>query len=159
MKKKAPGIDNITNLQLKYSTNKIVVQIMRIFNYCSTNTHFPRVWKIAKIIPIPKPGKDPLFPQNYRPISLLIAIFEMLEKIIAKKIRNYLAANNFINEAQFGFLPGRCTIRQFRQILYYSKLAHVCCTIIANINKNKHSGVLLLDIEKAFDTVSFSERI
>lgn len=39
--KKAPGIDNVTNLQLKYSTNKILVQLMRIFNYCLKNVYFP----------------------------------------------------------------------------------------------------------------------
>lgn len=94
--KKAPGIDNIINLQLKHSTNKIVVQIMRIFNYCLTNMYFPRVWRVAKTIPLPKPGKDALFPQNYRPISLLSSISKMLEKIIANKIRKFLENTKLI---------------------------------------------------------------
>lgn len=68
----------------------------------------------------------------------------MLEEVIAKKIRIHLERNKIVNEAQFGFIPGKCTIRQ---------LARVCYTIISNINKNKLTGILLLDIEKAFDTV------
>jgi hypothetical protein len=31
----------------------------------------PSSWKEAKVIALPKPGKDSKFPQNLRPISLL----------------------------------------------------------------------------------------
>lgn len=142
--KKAPGLDSVNNLQLKNCTNKIICQINYIFNYCIRNTYFPKIWRIAKIIPIPKPGKDQLFPQNYRPISLLSTLSKVFENVIAKRIRKYLDDNNCLNEAQFGFRTGHCTVRQLSRVLYI---------IIANKNKNKHTGVMLLDIEKAFDTV------
>lgn len=142
--KKAPGIDNVSNLQLKNSTNKIICQINYIFNHCIRNTYFPKIWRKAKIIPIPKPGKDHLFPQNFRPISLLSTLSKVFESIIAKRMRKHLDKNKCLNEAQFGFRSGYCTVRQLSRVIYY---------ILANKNKNKHTGVMLLDIEKAFDTV------
>lgn len=142
--KKAPGLDKISNLQLKNSTNKIITQLYYIYDYCIKNMCFPKIWRLAKILPIPKPGKNHLFPQNYRPISLLSTTSKIFESLIAKRIRKYLDNNNCFNEAQYGFRPGLCTVRQLSGVLY---------TIIANKNKNKFSSVLLLDIEKAFDTV------
>lgn len=109
-------------------------------NYCLNVKYFPKVWKLAKIIPNPKPGEDSLFPQNFRPISLLSTLSEIFEKIIVFRIRSSLVKNKIINDAQYGFRSGYCTIRQ---------LTRVCYTIMTNINKNKHSSTLLLEIEKA----------
>lgn len=143
--KKAPGIDGVSNLQIKNCPNKLIAQLVYIYNYCLQNDYFPNIWKTAKMLPLPKPGKDSLFPQNYRPISLLNAFSKIFEKIIAKNILKFLNSNKVLNEAQFGFRPGLCTVRQLARVVYI---------IISNINKNKHSGMVLMDIEKAFDTVS-----
>lgn len=142
--KKSPGIDKIPNLQIKNIPVKIVAQLLYIFNYCLTISYFPKIWKLAKILPLPKPGKDKLFPQNYRLISLLISLAEIFEKLIADKINHFLTHNNIINEAQFGFRPGKCTVRQLARVVY---------SILSNFNKNNHTSSIFLDIEKAFDTV------
>jgi hypothetical protein len=43
--------------------------------------NFPKDWKIAKIIPIVKPGKEnSLYPSKYRPISLINIGGKVLEK-------------------------------------------------------------------------------
>jgi hypothetical protein len=38
--------------------------LTHLFKYCLRLSHFPNPWKEAKIITLPKPGKDPKFPQN-----------------------------------------------------------------------------------------------
>ena len=43
--------------------------LVNIFNYIWTTGKFPEDWTLATIIPIPKPGKDPAEPNNYRPIA------------------------------------------------------------------------------------------
>ena len=44
--------------------------LLNIFNYIWTTGKFADEWQYAKNIPIPKPGKDPTEPNNYRPIAL-----------------------------------------------------------------------------------------
>lgn len=56
--KKAPGMDGITNLQIKNVPNKIIVQLIHIFNQCFNINYFPVTWKLAKILPVPKPNKN-----------------------------------------------------------------------------------------------------
>jgi len=47
--------------------------------------YWPKSLKIAQIIMIPKPGKNPMDVSSYRPISLLPTISKVLEKLILKK--------------------------------------------------------------------------
>lgn len=81
--KKAPGLD-ITNNGLKKLPVTLTRAITNVSNGALSLGHFPDVWKEAGIILLPKPDKDPLFPQNYRPISLLSGLAKILEYIIHK---------------------------------------------------------------------------
>jgi hypothetical protein len=55
-----------------------------LFNYFLRLSHFPNPWKEAKVITLPKPGKDPKFSQNLRPISLLSTTGKLFGKVILK---------------------------------------------------------------------------
>ncbi|GBL86083.1 hypothetical protein AVEN_209541-1, partial [Araneus ventricosus] len=48
--------------------------------------YFPKAWKTAIIVPIPKPGKNPQKADSYRPISLLSTISKLTEAIILKRL-------------------------------------------------------------------------
>ncbi|KAG8275123.1 hypothetical protein J6590_093483 [Homalodisca vitripennis] len=51
---------------------------------------------------IPKPGKDPLFPENHRPISLLLPVLsKILEKIVLARFPEEFFTS--IRTEQFGF--------------------------------------------------------
>jgi hypothetical protein len=54
------------------------------------------------VVALPKSGKDPKFPQNLRPISLLPSTGKVLEKVILQ-IVNDIGENNLLNASQFGF--------------------------------------------------------
>ena len=51
-------------------------------NNAAINDKIPHVWKLANIIPIPKPNGDVSIGTSYRPISLLSVIAETLGKLI-----------------------------------------------------------------------------
>jgi hypothetical protein len=54
-------------------------------------------WKDAKIMTLPKPGKDPTFPQNLLPISLLPTTFMLFEKIILKIVQRHIGERGLLN--------------------------------------------------------------
>lgn len=140
--RKSPGSDGVHNLLLKNLSQKAIVYITKIFNGCLKLSYFPIKWKLAKIIPIKKPGKEETEATSYRPISLLPALGKVFEKIIQKRLMCH-SQHLIINE-QFGFRQGHSTIHQLARLVEH--VAH-------NLNLKQSTGMFLLDVEKAFDTV------
>jgi hypothetical protein len=66
-------------------------------------------WKTAKIIMIPKPGKDKTDVKSFRPISLLSNMSKLLEKIINTRLTSILESNKLISIHQSGFRKNRST--------------------------------------------------
>ncbi len=144
-KSKAPGIDRVHNSLLKQLPWKGVVYLNFIIMCCLKLSYFPEKWKKAQVIAIHKPGKNPTSASSYRPISLLSSISKILEKIILKRIIAHVNENNIIPEEQHGFKSGKLTIHQLSRIVQHIK---------ENFKINQQStGMVLLDVEKAFDRV------
>lgn len=141
---KAPGPDKIHNILLKKLPKRGVVQLTRVFNACIQLGHFPKCWKTAKIIPIPKPGKNPTDPSSYRPISLLNAIGKVFEKIISYRMTSFIQDNNILPPEQFGFVFEHSCPRQLKRVLN---------AVNREKANKKTTAMILLDIEKAFDSV------
>lgn len=142
--KKSPGQDNINNIMLKKSPKKLFVKLTKIFNACIHFGHFPAAWKIAKVIALPKPGKDNSLPTNYRPISLLSSLSKILERILLNGLIMHMELFNILPDFQFGFRRGHATVHQLSRVIGDLKDAQ---------NLKKSTGLIALDIEKAFDSV------
>jgi hypothetical protein len=142
--KKAPGPDKIPNTALKALPDKVVVTLTAIINASLRFCHFPSRWKSANVIFIPKPGKDLLFPQNYRPIGLISNVGKVLEKTILTRLVRATNENHVLPDEQFGFRPKHSTADQ---------LIHVTEFISQGINQKESTGAIFLDVAKAFDTV------
>ena len=142
--RKAPGHDGMQNILLKNLPKKAYVQINYIFNACLKLCHFPDRWKIANILPFHKTGKDKLFAASYRPISLLRSLAKIFERIIFNRILAFENKHKMLISEQFGFRQKRSRVQQ---------LIRLVNTISTNLNKNKTTAMVLLDLEKAFDTV------
>ena len=65
---------------------------------------FPSVLKITKVIPIHEKQSKVDY-TNYRPISLLSNTETIIEKLMYKRLSNFLDINNLIYLLQFGFRP------------------------------------------------------
>lgn len=61
----------------------------------------------ATIVLLPKPGKDPGYPESYRPISLLQVDIKILAKILSLRLNQVILS--LIHADQAGFMPGRNT--------------------------------------------------
>jgi hypothetical protein len=72
-------IDGIPNKCLRHLPKRPLVHLTHFFNHCLGISHFQRSWKDAKIMTLPKPGKDPTFSKNLRPISLLPTTDKLFE--------------------------------------------------------------------------------
>jgi len=141
--RKAPGLDGISNLQLRHFTPPAIYFLTNVFNACLTLSYFPAQWKISKVITIPKPNKDHTDPKNHRPIHLLSAPSKLLERIILSRLNSTLPPNTFPPE-QMGFRKHHSTTDQIVRV-----------TTLTSVNKakGKDSLVVCLDIEQAFDSV------
>ena len=79
----------ISNNLLKSLCNNISLPLSYIFNQSILEGTFPDQMKKAEVIPLYK-GKDSNQLINYRPISLLLTISKLLEKIVYKRTKkNY----------------------------------------------------------------------
>lgn len=141
---KAPGLDDVNNILIKNLPPKGFEYLKYIINSCLKLNHFPKIWKHAKVIPIPKPGKPANEVSSYRPISLLSSISKILERVLLNRINEHIEDNNIIPNQQCGFRTGRSTSHQLIKVIKTAK---------ENIKMKKSTGMIFLDVEKAFDRV------
>ena len=106
---KAPEIDDIPSKLVQLTASYIIQTLTKIYNLSFLNGCVPEKLKIAKIIPIYK-KKEKTHPCNYRPISLLSVFNKLLEKVMAKRITNFLDKFNILSNHQFGFRTNHSTI-------------------------------------------------
>jgi hypothetical protein len=114
-----------------------------VFNSSTRLNSIPNLWKISKIIPIPKPGKPPTDPASYRPISLLSNPSKILERLVLNRITPDIP----LSPTQHGFRPLHSTT---------SLLANLTQTTLEGLNGKAPANRTVLaavDISKAFDTV------
>ncbi|XP_035204612.1 uncharacterized protein LOC118179551 [Stegodyphus dumicola] len=80
-RRSSPGLDAITYEMLKHLSYKSLTALLVLYNRVWKEHSFPNAWKRAVVIPIPKPGKDPKDPSNYRPIALTSCMCKVFEKM------------------------------------------------------------------------------
>lgn len=142
--KKTGGLDQIKNVYLKHLPITGVKYLTFIINACLKLQYFPATWKIAKIVPISKAGKASDNAGGYRPISLLSSISKVYEKVLKEKILKVVYNKKIFPDQQFGFRTFHSTSHQVKRI---------CNHVKRNRAQSKSTGMVLLDIEKAFDSV------
>jgi hypothetical protein len=54
---------------------------------------------------LPKPSKDPEFPQNLPLISLLSTTGKLFENVILKIVQRHIEERGLLHASQFGFCP------------------------------------------------------
>lgn len=142
--KKAPGFDLITGEVLKQLPRKGIVKLTNLINAAFRLKYVPRLWKVAEVIMIPKPGKPPHEATSYRPISLLPVMSKLFEKILLKRLKPIIERKNLIPNHQFGFRDKHSTIDQVHRITDIIEKA---------LEEKKVCSTMFLDVAQAFDKV------
>ena len=155
------GYDGIPSYYLKIAADAISNPLCYLLKHSFCFGIFPSSLKIAKVIPILKSGLKiakviPIFKSgakdhvsNYRPISILPCFSKVLEKLIFKRTENFLSKNSILLPTQYGFRAGRST---------FHTLLDVITNTYDNISENMFTSLMMLDLKKAFDTVSHDQR-
>ena len=83
-------------------------------------------------------------PKNYLPISLLPQISKVIEKIVHEQIQDYLDKNKILHRYQSGFRPHHSTD---------TCLSYLSDKIVQGFENSMFTGMMLIDLQKAFDTI------
>lgn len=145
----APGIDGIRFDYWNKITDNMIDLVAKLLNICMKEGKFPHQWKIGFLVLIPKGNLD-LENPKLRPICLLNEAGKLLEKIIAKRLLDWMDTHPeaALSPNQFGFRKGRSTTDALVELIEFIQFAHNEDGIVLTIS---------LDIQNAFNSLQWSD--
>ncbi|KAI0997417.1 hypothetical protein K3495_g10768 [Podosphaera aphanis] len=140
----APGADGVSVELLATSWNTIGPYVTELFRACIRHGTHPTCFKLAEVVLIQKPNRDPTTVKGWRPIALLSCLGKGLERLLAKRMAHLAVIYDVIGEQQFGAIPKR------------SATDLVSC-VVHDIEEARSQGwaatFVTLDVQGAFDAV------
>ena len=140
----SPGSDGYTVEFFKFFWKDIGIFLIRSMNEGYNKGELSITQKQGIISILPKGDKPREFIKNWRPISLLNVSYKIASAWVANRMKKVLSY--LIHENQKGFLKGRYigeNTRLIYDVLHFTK------------DKNIPGILLMIDFEKAFDSVSW----
>ena len=141
----SPGSSGFSNDFFKFFWIDIKLFVMNALNFGYEMGMLSVTQRLGIVTLIPKGDKDKTFLKNWRPLTLLNSLYKLVSGCIAERIKPRL--DSIINGDQKGFVAGRYigeAIRTTYDIIQWAK------------DNNKTGIILLIDFEKAYDSLSFS---
>ena len=142
--KNRSGHDRISSKLLKHLAPILAKPLSLTINQSLNTGIFPDQLKIAKILPIHKKDSPHLL-ENYRPISLLLVISKIFEKVVFDQLTAFFMANKLFFPSQYGFRKHHST--------EYAAL-ELIDRIMLEMEKGNNPLTVFLDLSKAFDTLN-----
>lgn len=143
-KKSAPGPDGVTTAALRNIDPELRPALLEMLNKAWRDAVLPDSWRTAGVVPVLKPGKPASDPTSYRPIALTSCVGKLLEKMVHRRLTHHLETVEALPDCFYGFRRHRCTA---------DAIADIATTLEEGKKKSWTTGVVLLDVSRAFDAV------
>ena len=132
----ATGHDIISTKILKKIKNQIAPHITHLINTIIRTSTYPEIYKLSRMLPLCKPGMDPLKLESYRPINNLPCIEKVIEEYFVQCMNSFFMENNTLHPNHHGSRSNHSPTTALTEII--SKL---------NINHDKelHTVALTTD--------------
>ena len=140
---KSTGLDNIPARLLKDGAAPLAKPLTTLINRSLAEGAIPSDWKHASVTPIHKAGST-TDAANYRPISTLPVFAKILERAVHTMVYSYLQENRLLSIYQSGYRSLHSTS---------TCLTDVTNKLLQNMDKGQLTGMVFLDLSKAFDTL------
>ena len=140
--KKAGGVDNILNEEIKATFSIFKKIYKKLFNLILDSGIFPEIWADGLIIPIFKKKGNKNDANNYRGITLISCLSKLFTTVLNNRLKK--VCEMILKENQAGFRPG------------YSTLDHafsLYCIFLLYKRMQKPLYMAFIDYQKAFDTI------
>ena len=138
------GPDKLDIRHLKHIGPLGLAFLTSMFKTALNKNIIPHTWKLANIVPIPKPSRDTDRGTSCRPISLLSVIAETLEKSLLP----YMTANMPDTPMQHGCMAQHSTVTALHT------LNNTVAKGFGQMAPPARTITVALDMSKAFDTVN-----
>ena len=142
---KSPGLSGFSAEFFKVFWRQLGIFVLRSLNLGYEIGELSITQRQGIITCIPKENKPKQFLKNWRPLTLLDTVYKIASGAIANRIK--LVIDKLIDKDQTGFIKGRYIGENTR--LVYDLMKHT-------EQKNIPGLLLLIDFEKAFDSLSWS---
>ena len=139
-------MDKIPTCLLKDAATIIAPALTHIVNMSLISGIVPSDFKCGPIVPIYKSGPQNNI-DNYRPITILPTVSEILEKCVHSQLMKYLEDNKFLSLNSFGFCSKRST--ELATVLFVDNIRKA-------MDKGEMTGAVYIDLSKAFDTIGYT---
>ena len=141
----SPGPDGVQYGFLKHMGENARDVLLRFYNSSWTKGMVPGTWKMARIVPLLKPGKSPLQLTSYRPVALASCVGKIMEKMIYRRLDWYLDKRDLYADTMQGFRRGRSSIDGVIDLVTYVEQEQ---------HQRRITVAAFLNIKGAFDYVT-----
>ena len=141
----AAGVDAISGIILHDIFSMIKLPLLHMINLSQATGTYPRIFKLTKLIPLVKAGKDSVEASSYRPVANLSVLGKLIERAVMEQLDQHIEKNSLTNKDQHGGRPGHSTTTCLGEIVEDIREAQEAKLRVA---------LVAIDLSAAFDTIN-----